>query len=193
MGGWRKPHRAEVVVGTDTSAGSRGAVEFAVHEATLRDADLVAVMSIGSGTRQDRTSAVSTGRIEAAEHRLRHFLASVGTGGVDVTMIVTTLPAVEALVDRSRFAELLVLGAPTGSVSAPESVSGRCVTSAQCAVTLVRSKRQRRQPRPPALDSDRRTRDVPGVGRARTPSSRTDRGRPHRASDIGTPAARAST
>ena len=58
MGGWRKPHRAEVVVGTDTSAVSRRAVEFAVHEATLRDADLVAVMSIGSGTRQDRLSTL---------------------------------------------------------------------------------------------------------------------------------------
>jgi nucleotide-binding universal stress UspA family protein len=141
-------------VGTDTSADSRRAVEFALHEATLRDADLVAVMSIGSGTRQDRTSAMSTGRIEAAEQRLRLFLASVGTGGVDVTMVVTTLPAVEALVDRSGFAELLVLGAPTGSVSAPESVSGRCMTSARCPVTLVRSERQRRQPRPPVPDGD---------------------------------------
>jgi nucleotide-binding universal stress UspA family protein len=139
MGGWRKPHRAEVVVGTDTSADSRRAVEFAVNEATLRDADLVAVFSIGTGS-QDRTSAVSTGRIEAAGHRLHHFLASVGTGRLDATMVVTTLPAAEALVDRSRSADLLVLGAPAGSVSAPESVSGRCVTSARCPVTVVPSK-----------------------------------------------------
>ena len=38
MGGWRGPHRAEVVVGTDTGADSRRAVEFAVREAMLRDA-----------------------------------------------------------------------------------------------------------------------------------------------------------
>jgi hypothetical protein len=61
-------------------------------------------------------------------------------------MVVTTLPAVEALVDRSRFAELLVLGAPAGSVSAPGSVSGRCMTAARCPVTVVPSKRERRRP-----------------------------------------------
>jgi nucleotide-binding universal stress UspA family protein len=150
MGGWRRPHRAEIVVGTDTSADSRRAVEFAVREATLRYADLVAVMSIDSGPRPDPTSGVSTGRIEAAEHRLRHFLASVGTGGVDVTMVVTTLPAVDALIDRSRFAELLVLGAPAGSVSAPGSVAGRCLAAARCPVTVVPSKRQRRHAAPDA-------------------------------------------
>ncbi len=143
MRGWRGPHRAEVVLGTDTSADGRRAVEFAVREATLRDADLVAVMSIG-GDASSSTTGVSTGRIPAAEHRLRHFLASVGTGGVDVTMVVTTLPAAEALVDRSRFAELLVIGAPAGSVSTPGSVSGRCLDEAQCPVTVVPSARQRR-------------------------------------------------
>ena len=150
MGGWRSPQRAEVVVGTDTSTGSRRAVEFAVREATLRDADLVAFMSIGTGARSASASRGSAGRIEAAEHRLRHFLASVGTGGVDVTMVVTTLPAVDALVDRSRFAELLVLGAPAGSVSDAGSVSGRCVTAARCPVAVVPAKRERRQrPRTP--------------------------------------------
>ena len=141
MGGWRGPHRAEVVVGTDTGADSRRAVEFAVREAMLRDADLVAVMSIGGGA----TAGGSTGRIPAAEHRLRHFLASVGTGAVDVTMVVTTVPAADALVDRSRFAELLVLGAPAGSVATPGSVSGRCLDAAQCPVTVVPSTRQRRR------------------------------------------------
>lgn len=147
MRGWRGPHRAEVVLGTDTSADGRRAVEFAVREATLRDADLVAVMSIGDAP-SGSTAGVSTGRIPAAEHRLRHFLASVGTGGVDVTMVITTLPAAEALVDRSRFAELLVLGAPAGSVSTSGSVSGRCLDTAQCPVTVVPSARQRR----PAAD-----------------------------------------
>jgi nucleotide-binding universal stress UspA family protein len=154
MSGWRRPHRSEVVVGTDTSPGGRRAVEFAVREATLHDADLVAVLSIGSGARPDPISGGSTGRIEAAEHRLRHFLASVGTGGVDVTMVVTTLPAADALVDRSRFAELLVLGAPTGSVSAPGSVSGRCLNAARCPVTVVPSKPPRRQPTPETPERD---------------------------------------
>jgi nucleotide-binding universal stress UspA family protein len=147
MGGWRSPHRAEVVVGTDTSTGSRPAVEFAVREATLRDADLVAFMSIGDGTQPQSNSGLANGRIEAAEHRLRHFLSSVGTGGVDVTMVVTTLPAADALVDRSRFAELLVLGAPAGSVSDPASVSGRCVATARCPVTVVPPKRNGRRRR----------------------------------------------
>jgi nucleotide-binding universal stress UspA family protein len=150
MSGWRRPHRAEVVVGTNTSADSRRAVEFAVREATLRDADLVALMSIGSSALSDPADGVSTGRIEAAEHRLRHFLASVGTGGVEVTMVVTTLPASDALVDRSRFAELLVLGAPAGPVSAPGSVTDRCLNTARCPVTVVPSNQHRRQPVPEA-------------------------------------------
>ena len=162
MRGWRGPHRAEVVVGTDTSAGGRRAVEFAVREATLRDADLVVVMSIGGAP---SGSGVSTGRIPAAEHRLRHFLASVGTGGVDVTMVVTTLPAADALVDRSRFAELLVLGAPAESVSDPGSVSGRCLDAAQCPVTVVPSARQRR----PVADH-------PNPTRRRASSARRGRG-----------------
>ena len=145
MGGWRRPHRTEVVVGTDTSADSRRAVEFAVREATLRDADLVAVMSIGGDAQPDSRNGVSTGRIEAAEHRLRHFLASVGTGGLDVTMVVTTIPAADALVDRSRSAELLILGAPAGSVASSGSVPGRCLNTACCPVTVVPSKRRRRQ------------------------------------------------
>jgi nucleotide-binding universal stress UspA family protein len=143
MRGWRGPRRAEVVLGTDTSADGRRAVEFAVREAALRDADLVAVMSIGDAP-AGSTAGVSTGRIPAAEHRLRHFLASVGTGGLDVTLVVTTLPAADALVDRSRFAELLVLGAPAGSVATPGSVSGRCLDRAQCPVTVVPPARQRR-------------------------------------------------
>ena len=154
MSGWRRPHRTEVVLGTDTSADCRRAVEFAVREAVLRDADLVAVMSIGGEPLSNSTSGVCTGRIEAGEHRLRQFLASVGTGGVDVTMVVTTLPPADALVDRSRFAELLVLGAPAGSVSAPGSVSGRCLNTARCPVTVVPARPPRRQPEPEASERD---------------------------------------
>jgi hypothetical protein len=69
-------------------------------------------------------------------------------------MVVTTLPAVDALVDRSRFAELLVLGAPAGSASARGSVTDRCLNTARCPVTVVPSKRQRRQPVPGAPDRD---------------------------------------
>jgi nucleotide-binding universal stress UspA family protein len=148
MGGWRGPHRAEIVVGADGSAGCRRAVEFAVREAVLRDADLIAAMSIDGAIGSGSTRGVSTGRIEAAEHRLRQFLESVGTGGVDVTLVVTTVPAAEALVDRSRFAELLVLGASAGRVSAAGSVPARCLDEAQCPVVVVRSSRQRARHRP---------------------------------------------
>ena len=149
MGGWRGPHRAEVVVGADGSPGCRRAVEFAVREAVLRDADLVAVMSVGGSVRSGSTRGVSTGRMEAAEHRLRQFLESVGTGSVEVTIVVTTLPAADALVDRSRFAELLIIGHPAGSVSAAGSVPARCVDEARCPVVVVRPSRQRRPLRPP--------------------------------------------
>src|SRR5512133_1109206 len=104
MGRWHRRDRAEVVVGVNGSTDGRRAVEFAVREAVLRDADLVAVMSVAGGTGAGPGPGMSTGRIEAAEHRLRHFLQSVGTGGVDVTLVVTVLPAVDALIDRSRSA-----------------------------------------------------------------------------------------
>jgi nucleotide-binding universal stress UspA family protein len=150
MRGWRGPHRSEIVVGVDGSAACRRAVEFAAREAVLRDANLVAVMSIGEAARAGSTRGVSTGRMEAAEHRLRQFLESVGTGGVDVTLVVTTLGPAEALVDRSRFAELLVLGARAGSVSAAGSVRVRCLDEAQCPVVAVRPDRQRRPATDPA-------------------------------------------
>lgn len=143
MGGWRGPHRGEVVVAVDGSAGCRRAVEFAVREAILRDADLVAVMSVGATVQSDRFSRgrVETGRIEAADHRLRQLMESVGTGSVNVTLVVTTVPAADALVDRSRFAELLVLGAGASSVSAAGSVSARCLNEAECPVVVVRPNR----------------------------------------------------
>ncbi len=149
-GGWHGPHRAEVVVGVDGSAGCRRAVEFAVREAVLRDADLVAVMSVDGTVRSGSTRGVSTGRIEGAEHRLRQLLESVGTGSVEVALVVTTAAAADALVDRSRFAELLVLGAPAGSVSTAGSVSARCLDEARCPVAVVRSTRRRRPAPEPA-------------------------------------------
>jgi nucleotide-binding universal stress UspA family protein len=156
MGNWRKPRRAEVVVGVDGSPSCRAAVEFAVREAVLREADLVAVMSVHDGTDCGRpTAAVSSGRIEAAEHRLRHFLQSIGTGGLDVTHLVTTVPAVEALVRRSGTADLLVLGARTGSVSPAVSVHLRCLDQARCPVAVVRpavTSARQRSSAPPVLE-----------------------------------------
>jgi nucleotide-binding universal stress UspA family protein len=144
MNRWHQPHPAEIVVGVDGSPGCRRAVEFALREAVLRDADLVAMMAVAGGAGAGSFKGLATGRIEAAEHRLRQFLRSVGTGGVDVTLVVTTLPAADALIDRSRFAELLVLGAPAGSVSAPASVPGRCLDEALCPVAVIHPRRQQR-------------------------------------------------
>ena len=139
-----QPQRAEIVVGVDGTARCRRAVEFAAREAVLRDADLVAVMAVADGAGAGSSRGLETGRIEAAGHRLRQFLESVGTGGADVTLVVTTLPTADALIDRSRFAELLVLGGTAGAVTAPASVSGRCLAEASCPVVVIRSGRQQR-------------------------------------------------
>ena len=60
------------------------------------------------------------------------------------------IPDYTRLVAWARFAELLILGAPAGTVSAVESVAGRCLKTARCPVTVVPSKRQRRGSAPEA-------------------------------------------
>ena len=146
--------RPQVVVGVDGSPAAQEAVEFAVREAALRGADLVAVMSVQL---PDDTwidpYAIRTrtpdGYLRQAEDKLRAILAEIGTGGVDVAAVVSTEPAPVALVARSSGAELLVVGSRgrggfRGMLLG--SVSLQCVLHAHCPVTVVR-------PEPPGREA----------------------------------------
>jgi nucleotide-binding universal stress UspA family protein len=136
--------RPRVLVGVDGSAPARAALEFAVGEARMRDAVLVAVMSVQLpdyvwidpyGVRVPEDGTLQRGR-----ERLDRMLASVDTQGLVLDPVVTAQPAPPALVDRSADCDLLVVGSRgrggfRGLVLG--SVSMHCVLHAHCPVTVV--------------------------------------------------------
>lgn len=138
--------KPKVIVGIDGSAISRDALAFAIREAGLRGATLVAVMSIElpdyswidpyALNRRNETDYVG-----AAEAKLHSVLEAAGVEGLDVEPVVTTTPAPAALVGRSEDADLLVVGSHgrggfRGLVMG--SVSLQCVLHAHCPITVVR-------------------------------------------------------
>jgi nucleotide-binding universal stress UspA family protein len=138
--------RSRVVVGVDGSPAAQEAVRFAAREAVLRDAALVAMMSvhmpdlawIDPYAIREHPEA---GHLERAEDKLRSILAAIDTAGADVEPVVSTEPAPAALVAASTDAELLVVGSRgrggfRGMVMG--SVSLQCVLHAHCPVTVVR-------------------------------------------------------
>lgn len=130
--------RPEIVVGVDCSPSCRAAVEFAVREAELRDAELVAVMAVRP-TRHGTSSYSAAGTSHFAEEQLREFLESVGTGALHVHLVITVRPAAETLVGRSRHADLLVVGAHTGRTTPALAVDSESLAGARCPVVVVRS------------------------------------------------------
>lgn len=141
--------RPQIIVGVDGSPAARQALVFAVREAAVRNATLVAVMSLDPqdsawldpyavGTRSDLD------HVARAEEKLRSILADVGTADVQVDWLVTTEPAAAALIERSAGADLLVVGSRgRGEVRGllMGSVSLHCVLHAHCPVTVVRPDR----------------------------------------------------
>lgn len=138
--------RKRVLVGVDGSAPARAALDFAVREAGLRGATLVAVMAVElpdhawTDPYAVRTEPGDT-VLKLAGQRLRELLSEVDGTGVPVEPVVTTTAAPVALIDRSRDADLLVVGSRghggfRGLVLG--SVSMQCVLHAHCPVTVVR-------------------------------------------------------
>ena len=138
--------KPKVIVGIDGSAVSGDALDFAIHEARLRGATLVALMSIElpdyswidpDALRQHN----ETDYIGAAEAKLHTILQEAGAEDLDVQPLVTTAPAPAALMSNSQGADLLVVGSHgrggfRGLVMG--SVSLQCVLHAHCPVTVVR-------------------------------------------------------
>lgn len=136
-----------VVVGIDGSTGATAAAEFAVREARLRGARLVAVTALGlaDAAHFDPYSVHMHTKMEIvarAEERVAAALRESDTEGLDVRVVVTTEEPARALIDQASFADLLVVGSRgrggfRGLVLG--SVSLRCVLHARCPVTVVRS------------------------------------------------------
>ncbi len=138
--------RPRVVVGIDGSPGGRAAAEFAVREARLRGARLVAVTALGLAdlAHFDPYSVHMHAKMEIvarAEEMVATALRGLDTEGLDVRVVVTTDEPARALIDQGAFADLLVVGSRgrgglRGLVLG--SVSLRCVLHARCPVTVVR-------------------------------------------------------
>jgi nucleotide-binding universal stress UspA family protein len=135
-----------VVVGIDGSPGGWAAAEFAVREARLRGARLVAVTAPGLAdlAHFDPYSVHLHPKMDIvgkAEETVAAALRDLDTDGLDVRVVVTTDEPARALVDQSAFADLLVVGSRgrrgfRGLVLG--SVSLRCALHARCPVTVVR-------------------------------------------------------
>jgi nucleotide-binding universal stress UspA family protein len=130
-------------------------LEFAVGEARMRDAVLVAVMAVQLpdyawidpyAVRVPEEDTLRRGR-----EKLDQLLASVDTEGLVVDPVVTAVTAPQALVDRSADCDLLVVGSRgrggfRGLVLG--SVSMQCVLHAHCPVTVVHAEPEPTEPRP---------------------------------------------
>ena len=146
--------RPRVMVGVDGSAPARAALEFAVGEARLREAVVVAVMAVQLpdyawidpyGVRLPEEDTP-----QRAREKLDRMLASVDTEGLELDPVVTAVPAPQALVDRSADCDLLVVGSRgrggfRGLVLG--SVSMQCVLHAHCPVTVVHAQPEPAEPR----------------------------------------------
>jgi len=155
----------------DGSAGARPALEFAVREAGLRGATLVALMAVELpdyawidpyALRSHPEATV----IQMAEQRVRAMLSEVDTHGAVVEVVVTTASAPAALVERSRDADLLVVGSRghggfRGLVMG--SVSLQCMLHAHCPVTVVRPEPQPRPARHHTVGDARRETTAPFI------------------------------
>jgi nucleotide-binding universal stress UspA family protein len=146
--------RPRLVVGVDGSPGSRAALGHAMTIAARRGADVEVVstypvlLSWTGGAPVDAAAADPVR--EDTESRIREVLAEVradpavavvpGAGEVPVSLVVTVGPAAQELVDRSRDADLLVVGSRgRGAVRSAllGSVALHCATHARCPVLVV--------------------------------------------------------
>jgi nucleotide-binding universal stress UspA family protein len=112
--------RDRIVVGVDGSDGARVALEWAVQEARLRGAPLVAVhtwqapplgMVAGPFDAPSTLDPELMKQVEAgAKQLLERELAAVDTSGIEVESLVEPRNPADALLDAARGAGLLVVG-----------------------------------------------------------------------------------
>ena len=140
-----------IVVGVDGSAGARVALEFALHEARLRGADLrvVAAWEIpaiayagGYGPGDEKLFAEL--EHEARDNAARA-LADVDADGVKLTTVVREGGSAHVLLEEAADADLLVVGSRglggfRGLLLG--SVSQQCAHHAPCPLVIVPHRRE---------------------------------------------------
>ena len=147
--------RPRLVVGVDGSPGSRAALAHALTTAARRGGDVEVVSAYPVLLSWAGGAPVDAGAVDPVrddtEARMRDFVADVrrdpavavvpGVGEVPVSFVVSVGPAAQELVDRSRAADLLVVGSRGRGVVRSAllgSVALHCATHASCPVVVVR-------------------------------------------------------
>ncbi|WP_409329854.1 universal stress protein [Trujillonella humicola] len=143
--------RPRVVVGVDGSPGSTAALAHAMREAAGRGADLEVVaaypvpLPLAGGVRAlvpdpEALARDTAARARASVEEVRRAVGPLGDDEETVDLVVSEGPAGPVLVERSRDAELLVVGSRgRGAVRSAllGSVALHCATGATCPVVLV--------------------------------------------------------
>jgi nucleotide-binding universal stress UspA family protein len=146
--------RGRVVVGVDGSPGGRAALDWALRTAAARGAVLEVVSAyavdyywtdayLQDPRRIDHARRDTDARTRTLVHEVRRDGEAASfprVGDVEVQVVVVAGAAAEHLVDRSRHADLLVVGSRgRGAVAGAllGSVSLRCVMHAHCPVVVV--------------------------------------------------------
>jgi nucleotide-binding universal stress UspA family protein len=143
-----------IVVGVDGSETATAALRWAVDEASLRDATLVAVLAwtfvppaaiadpgvipVAATTMIDDLDAERTGATRALDAALE----GVSTGGVQVERIVSEGSPGDVLVEAAAGADLVVVGSRgRGGIKSAllGSVSSHVAHHAPCPVVIVRA------------------------------------------------------
>ena len=135
----------KIVVGVDGSDCSLDALRWAVDEARLRGARIVAVNAWSLPQVSTYSEAAHVAELSFEEHArtaLAEAVAGVDAAGVEVERVVREGPAAAVLIDAARDASLLVVGSRglggfTGLLLG--SVSQQCVQHAACPVVVVRA------------------------------------------------------
>ncbi len=133
--------RELIVVGVDGSAGSALALGFAVGEARLREARVVAVYAWQTpGGWDGGLLPVVLDPLASGEKCLRDAVAAVPAEDIDISRKVVQGHPVTVLLNAAAGADLLVVGSRrrggfVGSLLG--SVSHRCVAHATCPVVVV--------------------------------------------------------
>jgi nucleotide-binding universal stress UspA family protein len=135
-----------VVVGVEGSPDSLVAMQWAHEEARLRGCRLEIVHAYWGGDEDQRRTERMRARAEEILQGARVALGDPGDVPTS-TRAVTGVSAAQALLDAAKDAELLVVGSRgLGGFAGllVGSVSRQCAEHAPCPVTIVPSKRRRR-------------------------------------------------
>jgi nucleotide-binding universal stress UspA family protein len=138
-----------IVVGVDGSSASKKALEWAVAEAKLRDAEIDAVHSWVFPTLAEAyglSAAIDSDLFAEVEQAARELvdreIAALGETGVPIRAHVTEGPAAQILLGAAADADLLVVGSRgRGGFSGLllGSVSQQCAHHAPCPIVIVRA------------------------------------------------------